>query len=163
MPDRPVALAPPRWLALRWLLVTVTGAGLIAMHTLMGVGGGHCAGASTGGMTGAVMMPGTGGTSISAPMTGAPATAAPTSMTDGVTSDATGHHGYGSMSMLAHLCLAVLVLLLLVLAAPALLAWLRREVDGSGQRLTGHPAGSGQPRAPPPTNVRLAELCISRR
>jgi hypothetical protein len=83
--------------------------------------------------------------------------------------DATGHEGHdghqgdGSMSMLAHLCLAVLGLLLLALVAPALLAWYRRGVDRAAAQLAGHPAGSGQPRAPPPTAVRLAELCVSRR
>ena len=189
MPDRPATLAPPRWLALRWLLVTVTGAGLIAMHTLMGVGGGHCAGAATDAVTTStpVLMSARAPMTAPAPMAGhtpmaaqAPMTApapmaghapmtAPASMAGHAPmtaqSGATGHpghHGDGSMSMVAHLCLAVLGLLLLLLAAPALLGWFRHDADRA-THLAGHPAGAGQPRAPPPTNVRLAQLCISRR
>jgi len=177
MPDRPATLAPPRWLALRWLLVTVTGAGLIAMHTLMGVGGGHCAGAATDAvttstpvlmaarapMTGHAPMAGHTPMAAQAPMTAPALMAGHTPMT--AQSGATGHpghHGDGSMSMVAHLCLAVLGLLLLLLAAPALLGWFRHDADRITQ-LAGHPAAAAQPRAPPPTNVRLAQLCISRR
>jgi hypothetical protein len=183
MPDRPATLAPPRWLALRWLLVTVTGTGLIAMHTLMGVGGGHCAGAATDAMTTStpVLMAARAPMTAPAPMAGnapmtahAPMTApapmagnapvsapAPTTAQSGATGHP-GHHGDGSMSMVAHLCLAVLGLLLLALAAPAVLGWFRHDADRITQ-LAGYPAGAGQPRAPPPTNVRLAQLCISRR
>jgi hypothetical protein len=165
MPDRPATLAPPRWLALRWLLVTVTGTGLIAMHTLMGVGGGHCAGAATDAMTTStpVLMAARAPMTAPAPMAGnAPVSApAPTTAQSGATGHP-GHHGDGSMSMVAHLCLAVLGLLLLALAAPAVLGWFRHDADRITQ-LAGYPAGAGQPRAPPPTNVRLAQLCISRR
>ena len=180
MPDRPATLAPPRWLALRWALVTVTGTGLIAMHTLMGVGGGHCAGAATDAPTTStpVLMAAHAPTAGPAPMAAhAPMTAhapmavqvpmagrAPMTGHAPMTAhgSAPGHPGDGSMSMVAHLCLAVLGLLLLALAAPALLGWLRRDADRA-TRLAGHPAGAGQPRAPPPTNVRLAQFCISRR
>ncbi|HWN33430.1 MAG TPA: hypothetical protein VNP03_11825 [Pseudonocardia sp.] len=173
MPDRPVTPAPPWWLALRWLLVTVIGAGVIAMHTLMGAGHAHhMPGAEpmtgAGAVTGAGAMTGGGLAADAAPMTDlAPAVDhAPMTATAPVTALDAGrhpaHHGDGSMSMLAHLCLAVLGLLLLALFAPALLAWYSRGVDRAAQ-LAGHPAGSGQPRAPPPTAVRLAQLCVSRR
>ena len=154
MPEWPVASAPPRWLALRWLLVTVTGAGVIAMHTLMGTGAAHH-------MTGAVSMTGAGAMTSAVSMTGAGAMTSAVSMT--TATGHRGHHGDGSMSMLAHLCLAVLGLLLLALAAPALLARYRRDTDHAAPMAAGHPSGYGQSRAPPPTAVRLAELCISRR
>jgi hypothetical protein len=73
-----------------------------------------------------------------------------------------GHPGGGSMSMLAHLCLAVLTLLLFAFAAPLLLARSRRVLD-TATRPAGDPTRSSHPRAPPPTSVRLAELCVSRR
>ena len=166
MPEWPVASAPPRWLALRWLLVTVTGAGVIAMHTLMGTGAAHhMTGAvsmtGAGAMTSAVSMTGAGAMTSAVSMTGAGAMTSAVSMT--TATGHRGHHGDGSMSMLAHLCLAVLGLLLLALAAPALLARYRRDTDHAAPMAAGHPSGYGQSRAPPPTAVRLAELCISRR
>ncbi|HEX4359086.1 MAG TPA: hypothetical protein VH141_16270 [Pseudonocardia sp.] len=174
MPESPVASAPPRWLALRWLLVTVTGAGVIAMHTLMGTGvAHHMTGAEP--MAGAVSMAGAGAMTSAVDAVGAalmtdpaptadraPITAAPPAPGQDAAGHQ-GHHGDGSMSMLAHLCLAVLGLLLLVLAAPALLARYRRDTDRAVPMAAGHPPGYGRSRAPPPTAVRLAELCISRR
>jgi hypothetical protein len=174
MPESPVAPAPPRWLTLRWLLVTVTGAGVIAMHTLMGTGAAHhttSAQPMTGAvsMADAVSMTSAVDTVGAAPMTDlaptadrAPMTAAPPTAGQDAAGHQ-GHHGDGSMSMLAHLCLAVLGLLLFVLAAPALLARYRRDTDRAVRTAAGHPSGYGQSRAPPPTAVRLAELCISRR
>jgi hypothetical protein len=163
MSVRPVELTP-RWLPLRWLLVVVIGAGVVAMHTLMGAGDGHGRDPMTASM-GAVSM---GAVSMGTAVGPASVSAAPGA---GSAADASvgtppaghpGHHGDGSMSMLGHPCLAVLTVLLLVLAVPLALTRHRRALE-SATRPAGDPTCSSHPRAPPPTSVRLAELCLSRR
>ncbi len=67
---------------------------------------------------------------------------------------------HSALHDLLHLCLAV-VAALLVLAGTALLTLLA----GSAARRAGDPRGGRPgtgPRAPPPTSVRLAQLCVLR-
>ncbi|WP_345412850.1 hypothetical protein [Pseudonocardia xishanensis] len=69
------------------------------------------------------------------------------------------HDPMSALHTLLHLCLAVLTGLL-VLAAAVLLALLlirrrRAPAPSAGRPVTG-------PRAPPPTSVRLARLCVLR-
>lgn len=140
----------------RWSLVLALAGGLVAMHSLVLAGGG--------GVGHPV------GTVETTPMTmaGAPAQSShrvsPARSAIAPPADArpgrSGHHGDG-MSMLLHLCLAVLGALLLALAAPLLLHVLDRAAP-AGSR-AGPSTARSHPRAPPPTPVRLAQLCVSRR
>lgn len=144
---------------LRWSLVLALAGGLVVMHSLMLAGGGgvgHPAGAVPMAMSGAPAPP-----SHQAPhpavLVGSQVEPAPVVE---VRSGPSGHHGDG-MSMLLHLCLAVVGTLLLALTAPLLLAVLDRAALAA--RPVGPPAPCSHPRAPPPTPVRLAQLCVSRR
>jgi Family of unknown function (DUF6153) len=139
---------------LRWSLVLVLAGGLVAMHSLMLAGGG--------GIGHPMVMSGPMVTSPappSHPVSHAGSEVEPAPAVDDH-SGRSGHHGDG-MSMLLHLCFAVLGTLLLALAAPLLLAVLDRAAR-AGSR-AGPFTPCTHPRAPPPTPVRLAELCVSRR
>jgi hypothetical protein len=144
---------------LRWSLVLVLAGGLVAMHSLMLAGGGgtgHPVGTAKMVMSGPVV---TSPASPAHPVSHAGAQVEPAPAVDDHPGRS-GHHGDG-MSMLLHLCLAVLGTLLLALAAPLLLAVLDRAAP-AGSR-AGPFTARTHPRAPPPTPVRLAQLCVSRR
>ncbi|WP_051581209.1 DUF6153 family protein [Pseudonocardia acaciae] len=134
--------------SVRWSLVLAIAAGLVAMHSLMLGGGG-----------------GVGHESEPAPAAAMSAMAEHPAEVSAPDHDPAqtghGHHGDGPSALL-HLCLAVLGTLLLALAAPLLLAVLGRRATVAG-RPAGMPTPCPHPRAPPPTSVRLAELCVSLR
>lgn len=148
---------PP--LLARWLLVVVVAAGVVAMHSLLGPGGCDGHGAGMGGV------PASSGAAVMAehPVAGLPAP-------PGLAAGDEAHAGHGPLidpagwthrcGLLGHLCLAVLVALGL-----ALLSVLPRALAGAGSDVNEARArgGATSPRAPPPTSVRLAELCVSRR
>lgn len=141
---------------LRWSLVLMLAGGLVAMHSLMLAGGGgtgHPVG------TAKMVMSGPMATLPAHPVSYAGSKVEPAPAVDDHPGRS-GHHGDG-MSMLLHLCLAVLGALLLALAAPLLLAVLDRAAP-AGSR-AGPLTPRTHPRAPPPTPVRLAQLCVSRR
>jgi hypothetical protein len=142
---------------LRWSIVLSLAAGLVAMHSLLIAGGGgvgHPSRTARAAMSEVSVShsPAHAAVGAASEVGQVPAAEAP--------SRPPGHHGDG-MSMLLHLCLAVLGALLLALAVPLLLAVLARAAPAG--RTTGLPAPCAHPRAPPPTPVRLAQLCVSRR
>jgi hypothetical protein len=144
----------------RWSIVLALAAGLVAMHSLVladgGVGHGSHSVPAEMSVTGPRPVP----AAIS--VTGAHSDPAAMSVSgDPEPVERSGHHGDG-MSALLHLCLAVLGMLLLGLVAPLLLAVLGRPA-GSADPAAGRSSPCPRPRAPPPTSVRLAELCVSRR
>jgi hypothetical protein len=164
----------PRALPLRWLLVLVVGAGVVAMHSLTDLGG--CAQV---GRPEATVVSSMSGPSMSGPAAGTPGPHA-FSGTHGPASSGSaaprGTHWVTSMSsrhtrhrddspMLGHLCLAVLGALGFVLLVGLLLVasyW-----HGSHTAVSARATDSTRPRAPPPSRPpslpSLAQLCISRR
>ncbi|WP_028936859.1 DUF6153 family protein [Pseudonocardia spinosispora] len=133
-------MAARQTLVVRWLLILVIGAGVVAMHSVMGPSLMDHRGAPH-------------------PPSHSMAHHAPDQ-----SGDMPGHSGHDGASMLGHLCLAVLgVFGLALLILPMLLAVLRRRQVRPAQEALGSVV-SVRPRAPPaPTSLRLAELCISRR
>jgi hypothetical protein len=175
----------PRASVTRWLVILVTGVGLVAMHSLMSVPGPRRAStdasvASSGRHAAPPSSPDDpmgghpmGGQSIGdGPMGDGPMAGHPMgghlmggqSMGDGpmvAPGQPPGHdHHHGSM--LGHLCLAVLAALGLVLLAPVLARTLRRR-PVAPVRPAGPDPASSDARAPPTTPTRLAQLCVSRR
>jgi hypothetical protein len=169
----------------RWLVILVTGIGLVAMHSLMGVPG---AGPHTMADGRSVAVSGQYAASASAPHDLVPAghprppgvdpvmgssVMGSSMMNDPVMSDPvmgddpmTGHgqqpgRGHHDGSMLGHLCLAVLAALGLVLLP--LLSRVLRCPSAAPARPAGSGPASSHSRAPPPTPTRLAQLCVSRR
>ncbi|RTL61629.1 MAG: hypothetical protein EKK42_34605 [Pseudonocardiaceae bacterium] len=82
-------------------------------------------------------------------------------MTAGVLTSSDGHGGRSVLHDLLHLCMAVLSALTL-LAAAALLAWFLGGRTGRSDSVRGVWQPAPGPRAPPPTSVRLAQLCVLR-
>ena len=70
-----------------------------------------------------------------------------------------GHDPMSALHHMLHLCLAVVTALLL--AAVVLLAVLSLRGDRAGAASAG-PRGTGPRAPPPPTSVRLAQLCVLR-
>jgi hypothetical protein len=68
--------------------------------------------------------------------------------------------GHSMMHDLLHLCLAVLTALLALAAAALLAVVVARAGRSDTNRRGGRPVAG--PRAPPPTSVRLAQLCVLR-
>lgn len=146
----------------RWLVVLVTGVGLVAMHSLMSVPGADqhmpSAGVSVASSGRHAAPP----SSPDAPMGGHPMSGH--QMGDGpmvAPGQPPGHDRHHG-SMLGHLCLAVSAALGLVLLAPLLARTLRRRPVGPVRPAGSDPASSDA-RAPPATSTRLAQLCVSRR
>ena len=139
----------------RWLVVLVTGVGLVAMHSLMSVPGPHLA--SSGVSVSSSGRPDATASPLAEPMGEQPMGEQPM----GAPGQPPGHdHHHGSM--LGHLCLAVLAALGLVLLAPLLFRTLRRR-PVAPVRPAGPDSASSAARSPPPTPRRLAQLCVSRR
>lgn len=127
-----------------WFLVVATTIGLIAMHGLVG----HEEHQSTDSPTTMVAIAEASccNHEHSAPLAGMP--------------DRTSGQG-SALTPLLHLCLAVLTGLTL-LTITALLAY-SRLVDAVADHLSLLALRFGRTRAPPPTSVRLAQLCVLRR
>ena len=127
-----------RW----WIVVVATAAGMIAMHSLVEHEHTQADSSPT-----AMMIP------ASSCCEGAHAASA------GALADTDPHDG-SSLSALLHLCLAVLTGFAL-LAIAALLAFIRLPAGISG-RMSPLAAALDRTRSPPPTAVRLAQLCVLR-
>jgi hypothetical protein len=127
-----------RW----WFVVVATAAGMIAMHSLAAHEHTQAASAPT-----AMMI------SASACCEGEHAPSA------GALADTNPHDG-SSLLALLHMCLAVLTGFTL-LAIAALLAFIRLRT-GISDRLSPLAAALDRTRSPPPTSVRLAQLCVLR-
>lgn len=126
-----------------WFVVVVTAVGLIAMHSLVGHAEHEQVASSPTATTTAAHSCCDGGHG-----------AAP-----GLRQDSAPHHGSSSATLL-HLCLAVLTGVTIVMIA-ALLAVVRPGVG-----VTDHSRSLswrlGRTRSPPPTSLRLAQLCVRR-
>ena len=127
-----------RW----WFVVVATAAGMIAMHSLAAHEHTQAASAPT-----VMMIP------ASSCCEGEHAVSA------GALPDEDPHEG-SSLLALLHLCLAVLTGFTL-LAIAALLAFIRLRT-GISDRLSPLAAALDRTRSPPPTSVRLAQLCVLR-
>jgi hypothetical protein len=127
-----------RW----WFVVVATAAGMIAMHSLAAHEHTQAASAPT-----VMMIP------ASSCCEGEHAVSA------GALPDEDPHEG-SSLLALLHLCLAVLTGFT-PLAIAALLAFIRLRADIL-DRLSPLTAALDRTRSPPPTSVRLAQLCVLR-
>jgi hypothetical protein len=172
----------PRALSLRWLLVLVAGAGVVAMHSLMDLGGcaqvGRPAATVMSSMS-SMFRPSMFRPSMFRPAADTPrphafsGTPGPASSgsaalrgTRWVTSMSSRHTRHrDDSSMLGRLCLAVLDVLGFVLLVGLLLVASYR--NGSRTTASGRATDSARPRAPPPSRPpslpSLARLCVSRR